>query len=81
MPSEKHFPRKFGKGNFELRNRAKQACLGDLGLGRGRGRDSGLPSLDNASQIVPRGNVPPILLDRGFPSIPNAQSAPGTVMD
>ncbi|OWM71515.1 hypothetical protein CDL15_Pgr005702 [Punica granatum] len=85
-PSEKHFPGKFGKRPFESnqRNRANQTYLGEVGVGRGRGRDSGawnhrnnrFKSLDLASQMVPRGTIPPGLFpERGLPSIPNAQGA------
>ncbi|KAH0984704.1 hypothetical protein GBA52_011881 [Prunus armeniaca] len=70
---------------FDLnqRIRVNQGFLGDPGLGRGRGRDSGSWgqrdsrfNSDIASQMVQQGSIPPNLFaGRGLPSVSSAQNA------
>ncbi|KAF7819541.1 zinc finger CCCH domain-containing protein 41 [Senna tora] len=76
----------FPRAPFDLsqRIRPNQSFTGDLGAGRGRGRelgswnprDSRFSSIDVASQMVQQGSIPPsIYTGRGLPSVSNAQSA------
>ncbi|KAI4348188.1 hypothetical protein L6164_008942 [Bauhinia variegata] len=70
--------------DLSQRLRANQSFTGDLGAGRGRGRESGfwnqrdprLSSLDVAAQMVQQGSIPPSLYTgRGLPNVSNSQSA------
>lgn len=92
-PPEKDFSSRFDKRRstfshlpFDLnqRFRVNQSFPGDLGSGRGRGRDSGswnqrdsrFGSVDASSKPFHQGSIPPTLFSgRGLPNVSSAQSA------
>ncbi|KAI9075557.1 hypothetical protein K1719_042463 [Acacia pycnantha] len=70
--------------DMNQRLRPIQSFSGDIGAGRGRGRelgswnqrDSRFSSIDVASQMVPQGSIPSSLYTgRGMPNVSNAQNA------
>ncbi|KAH7851723.1 hypothetical protein Vadar_015740 [Vaccinium darrowii] len=84
-PLEKDLSSKFEKrrpgfSNFSRApNRVNQSSSGELGPGRGRGRESGLwgprdprfSNVDIASQMIPQGSS--LFAGRGLPNVPNSQ--------
>ncbi|KAA8530207.1 hypothetical protein F0562_004916 [Nyssa sinensis] len=76
------FPR--APSDLNQRIRINQSSSGELGHGRGRGRESGswsqrdsrFSSVDIASQMVQQGSIPPSMFaGRGLPNVTNAQTA------
>ncbi|KAI4389121.1 hypothetical protein MLD38_001381 [Melastoma candidum] len=75
--------RQLGSTSFTRLARPNQSFNGNMGPGRGRGRDNGawnlrdprLNSVDLASQMIQRGPVPPgFFPGRGLPGVPGVQN-------